>query len=184
MTERRKTNRPSTIDKLPKPVRDLIEKLRMDGASIDDILAHLEEMDVEVSRSAMGRHIIPLDDIIADIRRSKLEAAEVASQLKGEGIDDFAPLVRELLEVEFFRLLKSYRAHGVKIGPDTLKALTSAAAGLSRSRKTEADIQEAADKRAEKRLATKVEKAADAAKAKGFSKETVDFIAGKVLGVE
>ena len=54
---------PSSIDKLPVEVRELIGRLREQGATIDDILAKLGELDVEVSRSALGRHVKGLAEV-------------------------------------------------------------------------------------------------------------------------
>jgi len=53
--------RMSTVDRLPPEVRELIERLRGNGRTIDEILAKLRDLDAEVSRSALGRHIKLLD---------------------------------------------------------------------------------------------------------------------------
>jgi hypothetical protein len=58
--------RPSTIDRLPAEVRELIARRRADGRTIDEIRATLADMDVRPSRSALARHISELDAADAD----------------------------------------------------------------------------------------------------------------------
>ena len=51
--------RPSSIDQLPETVRAEIGRLRQNGRTIDEILAHLRKLDgiAPISRSALGRHL-------------------------------------------------------------------------------------------------------------------------------
>ena len=53
--------RRSTIKRLPKAIQERIGELREAGRTIDEILAKLAELDVEVSRSALGRHVKALE---------------------------------------------------------------------------------------------------------------------------
>lgn len=66
--------RQSSIRRLPAEVRELIADLRERGRTIDEVLDKLRELDVEVSRSALGRHVKQLDAIGAEIRRSRAVA--------------------------------------------------------------------------------------------------------------
>jgi DNA-binding transcriptional ArsR family regulator len=52
----------STIRRLPAELREMIARLRQNGLTIDEIMAKLHELDVGVSRSALGRHIKLLDE--------------------------------------------------------------------------------------------------------------------------
>lgn len=159
---RRPPNRPSKIDRLPKDLRDLIEKLRKDGATIDEIMAHLGEFDVDVSRSSLGRHIIPIDDMIVDAKRAKFEAAEMAQALRDAGGVNLSALNRELLESEYFKFYKRLRELQIETTPGLLKELASGQNSLSRSRATEQEMQRKADKDAEERLKAKLDKAVSA----------------------
>lgn len=75
-----KRRQPSTIDRLPVELRELIGRLREDGRTIDEILEKLHELDADVSRSALGRHIKGLAEIGAQMRRSR----EIATALVGQ----------------------------------------------------------------------------------------------------
>ena len=55
--------RPSTIQRLPTEVRELIAELREEGRTIDEVLEKLRELRLDVSRSALGRHVKQLDAI-------------------------------------------------------------------------------------------------------------------------
>jgi len=80
--------RPSSIERLPAELRELIGHLRERGRTIDEILAKLAELDVDVSRSALGRHVQHLDaagdvglarELAAQRRRlARIEAALAA----------------------------------------------------------------------------------------------------------
>lgn len=61
--------RPSSISRLPAEIRDKIGALRAEGRTIDEIVAKLEELNVDVSRSALGRHCKRLESVQANIRR-------------------------------------------------------------------------------------------------------------------
>ena len=65
------SRQPSSIDRLPEEIRAAIGKLRTQGRSIDEILAHLGTMDVEVSRSALGRHVKRLATLQERMRSSR-----------------------------------------------------------------------------------------------------------------
>lgn len=91
-----KNNRPSSIDRLLPSLRELIAKLRRDGFTIDEIRAKLLELDVEVSRSALGRHVRTLADAQDRMRRSKAIADALVSQF-GEQPDN--KLARANLEL-------------------------------------------------------------------------------------
>ena len=68
MQKRRKK---STIDLLPDEIQAKIAELSK-RHTLDEILAHLKQLDVDVSRSALGRHIQKLPDIIERINRTRI----------------------------------------------------------------------------------------------------------------
>ncbi len=184
---RRKPKPPSSIDRLPKDLRDLIEDLRKAGHTIDQIKAHLDEMILEpearVSRSALGRHIIPIDDMLEDVRKSRHEVAEVASVLKETNGIEISEVNRQLLEAEYFRQLKALRE--LEAGPDadTLKAIASGMASNTRSRIGERGLRLSIEQETNQKAAAKVEEVAKAIPG-GLTRETIDAIKAKILGVE
>lgn len=78
---------PSSIDRLPDEVRDLIADLRRQGRTIDEILEALRPLDVEVSRSALGRHVKSLSQIGEQLRRAETMAKFVVDKF-GEDTDE------------------------------------------------------------------------------------------------
>ena len=78
---------PSSIDRLPDEVRDLIADLRRQGRTIDEIMEALRPLDVEVSRSALGRHVKSLAQIGEQLRRAETMAKFVVDKF-GEETDE------------------------------------------------------------------------------------------------
>ena len=66
--------RNSSIDRLPAAIREKIGQLRQAGKTIDEILEKLKELDVDVSRSALGRHCKQLEEVSKSIRQSRIVA--------------------------------------------------------------------------------------------------------------
>lgn len=83
-----KRNRKSTIDLLPDEIQSKIAELSK-RHTIDEILAHLRQMDVDVSRSALGRHIQKLPDIIERVNRTRI-IGEALVEKFGDRPDDKA----------------------------------------------------------------------------------------------
>lgn len=75
--------RQSTIKRLPPEIRDKIGALLDRGRTLDEILEHLSAMDVEISRSALGRYKQHIDKVSERIRRSR-EIAEAMVRNYGE----------------------------------------------------------------------------------------------------
>lgn len=97
--------RPSKIDRLPPEIRDKIGALRRNGRSIDEILSVLRQLDVDVSRTGLGRHVKRIDDIGARLRESRAAAEAIMSRL-GESPDNrTARLNIELMHANVLQLL-------------------------------------------------------------------------------
>jgi biotin operon repressor len=74
--------RPSSISRMPEPIRAEIGRLRTQGCTIDQILAHLRTLyGGGPSRSALGRHIQGLDKIGEQMRRSRTVAESLVREL-------------------------------------------------------------------------------------------------------
>jgi DnaJ-domain-containing protein 1 len=183
----RRRRRPSSIDKLDPEIRDLIGKLRIDkGWSIDEIRAQLEKMLGEEhlpSRSALGRHVKSLEEIGAELRKSREIATALVSQLGAGAEDRTAELNIELMHTAVLNLLTSASrgedGEPVMMEPDTIKALSQSLKSLGDARKANADLVLRARKAAKEEAAVA---AAGVAKAQGFSADTVDLIRKAVLG--
>lgn len=190
--------RRSTVAKLPPELREEIGRLREGGKTIDEILQHLREMsaEAEVSRSALGRHVQWLDQEAEDLRRSR-RIAEYLHGAVDDGKDALTARVNiEYLHNEMYELLRIMRqsareaeAEGQK--PDVagrakaVMAIGRTLANVTRAARTNLDYITAAEKRAAERATKEAAgRAAEAAKAKGMSSETAEFIKAFVLGVK
>lgn len=178
--------RPSTVDRLDPQIKDLIGKLRIDhGWTIDEIRARLVDLGQSVSRSALARHTKSLEEIGAQLRHSREVANALVAQIGDAPEDRVADLNIELMHSMILRLVTATNDEGdgqpVVLDAEQTMFMARSLQALAGARKTNRDMilkeREAATKDAAK-------KAVDAAKSKGLSSETVDFIRQAVLGSE
>lgn len=100
--------RKSSIDRLPKEVRELIGELRQHGRTIDEILAKLRELDVDVSRSALGRHIQQNVDALHErLHESRAVAEAVMGRIEDSSAGQVARINIELMHASLLKLMSS-----------------------------------------------------------------------------
>lgn len=96
--------RPSSIDKLEAPIREEINRLRIDkGYTIEQIVGHLKAMEITISKSAMGRHVQKIEAVGAKIKEARAIAEGIAPQLDDDGKS--AALNIELLQAAVLQLM-------------------------------------------------------------------------------
>lgn len=180
-------HRPSSIDRLDPEIKDLIGKLRIDfGWTIDEILKRLRDLgQQDVSRSALGRHVKSLEEIGAQLRHSREVAKALVAQVGDQSEDRVADLNIELMHTMMLRLLTATNDEGdgqpITLGPEEQMFLSRSLQSLASARKTNTEMVFRVRKEAREDAA---KKAVDAAKSKGLSGDTVDFIRRAVLGSE
>ncbi len=181
------TRRPSTIDRQPPQIRELIGTLLEGGCTLDQILAKLGELDVDVSRSALGRYSKRIVDLGSEMLKSRAVAEALVKHLGDQPDDKIARLNLELLHSSVFSILttpaKDENGQDVPLvlAPDAAKALSEVMRNLTTAAKNDTDRTFRIRAEAKKEAITAVEKVA---KQGGLSKETVDTIKRAVLGVE
>lgn len=74
-----------------------IGQLRQAGKTIDEILEKLKELDVDVSRSALGRHCKQLEEVSKSIRQSRIVAEALAKNFGDEGENKVSQVNIELM---------------------------------------------------------------------------------------
>lgn len=99
----------SASDKWPSEIRELVGRLRGNGATIDAIKAKLKELDIDIPRSTLGREIKGLDDIIADIRQAREIAEAIGTRLDDAPAGNIARATVELLQALTSKLLFAAR---------------------------------------------------------------------------
>jgi hypothetical protein len=183
-----KNNRPSSIDVLPDEVKSAIGKLRLQGRTIDEILAHLAQMDVEVSRSALGRHVQKLATIGERMKLSRDMATALVDRFGEEPDNRLARLNLEMMHSLVLDVMTAQKINETtgELDPVTLDA--EQVMFLARSLQSLASAEKTATDRAFK---VKAETKAEAAKVvekvsreKGLTAETVAAIRSAVLGID
>lgn len=178
---------PSSIDKLPEPIRAEVGRLRVQGRTIDEILAHLKQLDVEVSRSALGRHLKGLATLRERMRHSRDMATALVSQF-GDQPDN--RLARMNLELMHGVIMQTITAAGededgegkpVTFCPEDARFLADAMAKLAQAEKTNVDRTLKLKQEAAKEAAAAVDRVA---KSEGISQTTADRIKASILGVK
>lgn len=177
--------RPSSITRLPEEVRSKIAVLRNQGRTLDEILAHLEELDVDVSRSALGRHLKKQREVTEKIQRSRQMAEAIARNFGDKETSQVARTNIELLHSMTMQLMiGGEEGEEVKLDSKDAMFLATTIEKLAKASKTDFDrelkVREEATKEAMKKASEIVDVAG---KEKGLSAEVINELKSKFLGV-
>lgn len=182
-------SRPSSVDRLPDEVKAEIGRLRGNGHTIDEILAALRELDgVEVSRSALGRHIKGMEAIGRKLRQSRDVAEAMVRQLGDAPASKTAQLNIQLVHSALLDFMMQEPGAGGDgdaegIDADALMKLAKALDHLTRSSKSDADYVRQVEQRAEMRAQkAAADTAVVVARQQGLSKDTIAAIRAGILG--
>lgn len=185
----RKRDTPSSIDRLLPSIQELIGRLRREGRTIDEIRAKLMELDVDVSRSALGRHVKSLADVQRRMRDSREIANALVNQFGDQPDNKLAQANIELMHSVVMQTLthmeedEDGNVRPLMLDPKEAMFLASALSSLSTAAKSTDDRLEKAEKRAAmKATAEAAQKAVTAARAQGLSADGVAAIRHAVLG--
>ena len=178
--------RKSTVKRLPPKVREKIAALNDQGATIDEILAHLDKLGAEVSRSALGRHVKGLNEVAQEIQQSRLVAEAIAKEFGAEDQDRVADANLEMMHTVMRRLMFSEDGI-VQLGPQEAELTTRALKNLAQTRKanteTVAKIREEERRRAREEIhAEAAAKARSAAGRQGLSAAGAQAFVAEVFG--
>lgn len=185
MAQGSRRRQPSSIDKLPPEVRETIGRLRTDhGFTIDQILEHLQSMEVQVSRSALGRHVKGLAEVGEQLRHSREMATALVREFGAEPDDRVSRLNIELMHGVVMRLVTAQAdgegGDGLVLDAEEVMFLARSLKDLASAQKTDADRILKTRQEVAKAAAGK---AVDTARARGISGDTVEAIRQAILGV-
>lgn len=170
----------STIDALDPELKTELERLLGDKRfTLRQIVAHMRELGVEVSKSAVHRHRQTLDKIARDIRMAREVASAIGKDLE-ETDGSITRAVVESLQALVLRAQTQATDDEGVVDPKVVGALSMAARDLANAMKTSVDT--------EIKLRAKVAKEAAAAaskvaKERGLSLEVTEAIKASILGV-
>lgn len=184
--------RKSSVDRLGPEIRDAIGRLLDQGATLDEVLAHLEGMSVEVSRSALGRYSKRLAKAGEALRRSRSVAEALVRRYGEQPESKTARLNIELLHGV---ILDLFMAEGEEADADGKAALAGNPMGammlakalehLTKASRHDVEFIERAEKRAAERARKEAAASAEAvAQQRGISAETRQAIVAGILGVK
>ena len=185
--------RPSTIARLPGEIREAIGRLREQGRTLDEILTHLQGMEVTVSRSALGRHVQQMDKVGERLRRSRAISEALVRQLGDAPESQTARLNIEMMHSFLFDFLASAE-EGAEEGseaalahvrdPKSVALMAEAVQRLTTASRNNADYVARLEDRAAAKAKAGAARAAEAvAREKGLSADTVRAIKASMLGV-
>ena len=183
----RPPERPSSIDRLPEEIRAEVGRLRVQGRTLDEILEHLKGMDVEVSRSALGRHVKRMNAGRERMRHSREISTALVSQFGDQPDNRLARLNLELMHGVVMQTIMATTEdedgdpQPVTFSPEDARFLADALAKLASAEKTNVDRTLKLKAEAAKEAVAAVEKVA---KKEGLSKETTDAIRAGILGIK
>lgn len=176
----------SSILKLPEEVRSYISKIREQGYSLDEIKEALEqEFDIKVSRSTLHRYDKHVDRIGKRIRESRIMAESVARQFGDKPTSDVALANIEMLHTLIMDILVFAPEDGNKKldGGDAMK-IAIALEKLTKAHAIDTDRELKIRAEAAKEAKLKAAEAVDnVAKSQGLTRDTVQKIKQKILGV-
>lgn len=179
----------STIDLLPKDVREALNEAIAEGRmSVDDLWGLVKEKgggDVDVSRSAVGRYKVREERAMAAYQQMQKMSEVWAKEREKDPTGAISMLLGEQTKTIVFRRLMSMTPKEIEgADPKDLNFLASTIKSISAADKIgaerEAMIRDRAIKEERRRAAQEVEKVA---KQRGLTKEAVAEIRQKILGV-
>jgi uncharacterized protein YdcH (DUF465 family) len=175
--------RKSTIARLPTEVRELIGSLRKQGRTLDEIMEKLQELDVQVSRAALGRHTKQIDAIADHMRKSRDMARALTERFGDEGIGDLARYNLQVAHGLLMRLMISEEGEPIQLDAKEAMFLTSAIKNVTAAAKADADRETKVRAQIAAQAAEVAEETVAELKKVGMSAEGAEAIRARILGV-
>ncbi|GKS96997.1 phage protein Gp27 family protein [Acidovorax sp. SUPP2825] len=178
--------RPSTVGKLPKALVEACNGLIRDGRTIDEILAALQQLGAEVSRSAVGRYVKGARESMEKYREAQEIAKVWVDKLEAEPSGDVARLLPEMLRTVAFQTLTQMGESEKAAGAMDVMLLAKALKDIAGTSKTNLDT-ELQLRKLRSEIQAKANAAASAVeqmtRQAGMSDELVSTIRARILGV-
>jgi len=131
--------RPSTVRRQPPEVREAIGQWHRDGCTLDEILDELEAaFGVQISRSALHRHVKGLDKVLERLERSRQIAEAAVRQYGKEPESKTAQANIQLMQAAILELQTEMEAVDTK--PVDAMNLAKALDHLTRAARQDADF--------------------------------------------
>lgn len=179
--------RKSTVHRLPPALKQKLDELLSDGGyTLDEILAHLNQLGATVSRSALGRYSKNFAAVRERLAKAREMAAAFAQDIGTVGEGQLGRTIAELMQSLIFDLLMARAdvAEGGSLDAEEIMFLSKSIKDLQAAMKASIDaqlkIREEERKKAVNEAAAAAEKTAKAA---GLSRDTIEAIKAGILGI-
>lgn len=174
--------RRSTVATLPKPLVERCNALIRDGHTIDEILAALQGLGADVSRSAVGRYVKSARATFDKYRQAQEVAKVWVDKLEAEPEGDVGRLLPEMLRTVAFQTLSTMGEADADVAPKDIMMLAAAIRNIADTTKVNVNVELQLRKLREqlKAVATEVEQTVRAA---GLSADTAKQIRTQILGI-
>lgn len=174
--------RRSTVSRFPEPIVTQVNQLIRDGHTIDEIVATLQGMGADVSRSAMGRYVKSARESMEKYRQAQEVAKVWVDKLETEPTGDVARLLPEMLRAVAFQTLSTMGEATDPVGSQDLMFLAKALKDVSSASRINVDTELLLRKVRDQAKAAAAEVTQTIKKA-GLSEETVQQIKARILGI-
>lgn len=115
--------RRSSIDQLPHEIRDVCLRLIRDGRTIHEITTALNELDADVSKSAVGRYVKSTRELMQRHLAAQDIAGRLIAQLGENPQGDVGALLAEMLKTIAFQLMADMGTDGGELDPEAAAEL-------------------------------------------------------------
>ena len=174
--------RRSTVSRFPEPIVTEVNQLIRDGHTIDEIVATLQGMGADVSRSAMGRYVKSARESMEKYRQAQEVAKVWVDKLETEPSGDVARLLPEMLRAVAFQTLSTMGEATDPVGSQDLMFLAKALKDVSSASRINVDTELLLRKVRDQAKAAAAE-VTKTIKQAGLSDETVQQIKARILGI-
>lgn len=173
--------RQSAVRTLPADLRREIDAMIREGrATIDDLVAYLEEQGAEVSRSAMGRYKQGMEASLKRYREAQEVAGVWITKLGQDQGGDVSKLLAEMLKTVAFQTLADLGDEDAAAKPADIMLLARAVKDLESSGKLSLEREIRVRQETAKQAVAAAEKVARGA---GLTAATIDQFRAGILGV-
>lgn len=179
--------RKSSIDRLPAHVKAEIDAALKRGATLDEVVAAVQALGADISRSAVGRYAQKAEEVAKTMREAQAISAQLAPTLAGMADAKTGRLINEMFQTLVFNHLIKAAREGDDAG-STSKDLMQLGRAIKESQQAanldvarEMKIRDDERRQAREAAVAAVEKVARTSG--GLTRETIDAIRAEILGV-
>lgn len=177
--------RRSTIEQLPPELSDLCHRLIREGRTIEDITEKLNELDADVSRSAVGRYVKGAREQMKNLREAQTVASQWVRQINENPQGDVSALLTDLLSSLSYQVISTMtpddNGGGKRVKPMDIMLLAKAIRDLEATSKANIERREKIERAVLERQAQAAEKVA---KQQGMSADQWAQIRAQFLGIK